>query len=129
MTLGFGRCLLLLGLVFPVLVEAFRSCCALVTSGAGESTVALKHAIWAEMVRGGGALTVLAMAGYGMARWRFFRQQSMSLEELREEFKQEEGDPHIRAARKHEHEMLVMGEIEKRVRQAKVIIVRKTPVN
>ena len=50
----------------------------------------------------------------------------MSLEELREEYKQEEGDPYVRAARRHEHQMLALGELEKRVRNAKVIVVRRS---
>jgi flagellar biosynthesis protein FlhB len=80
------------------------------------------------LTRGAVAITVLAGLGYGVARWKFFRQHSMSLEEVREEYKQDEGDPHVKSARKHEHEALVMGEIERRVKKAKVIVVRKMPV-
>jgi type III secretion protein U len=55
------------------------------------------------------------------------RQQRMSFEEVREEYKENEGDPHLRAARRHEHQALAMAEIEKRVRSSKVLVIRKRP--
>jgi type III secretion protein U len=51
----------------------------------------------------------------------------MSFEEVKEEFKENEGDPHLRAARRHEHQMMTMAEIEKRVRSSKVLVIRKQP--
>jgi flagellar biosynthesis protein FlhB len=85
----------------------------------------LTEFIRSVVLRGTVILGLLAIASYALVRWRFFARNKMSLEELREEYKQEEGDPHIRAARRHEHQMLAMGELEKRVRNAKVIVVRR----
>jgi flagellar biosynthesis protein FlhB len=50
----------------------------------------------------------------------------MSLQELKDEHKDEEGDPHTKASRKHEHKMLLMSEIEKRIKRSKVVVVRKS---
>jgi flagellar biosynthetic protein FlhB len=52
----------------------------------------------------------------------------MSFEELKEEHRQSEGDPHLRAARRNEHQIMAMAEVEKRVRGAKVLIVQRRPV-
>jgi flagellar biosynthesis protein FlhB len=50
----------------------------------------------------------------------------MTLQEVREEHKEDEGDPHQKSQRKHEHRAMLMSEVEKRVRRAKVVIVRRT---
>lgn len=53
------------------------------------------------------------------------KEHRMTLEEVKEEFKESEGDPHLRAARRHEHQALAMAEIEKRVRNSKVLVIRR----
>lgn len=79
------------------------------------------------VVRGIGALVVLGVCAYCLAWRRFVRQHRMSFEEVKEEHKENEGDPHLRAARRHEHQMMTMVEIERRVRNSKVLVIRKQP--
>jgi flagellar biosynthetic protein FlhB len=55
------------------------------------------------------------------------RQHRMSLEEAREEYKEDEGDPHMKSARRHEHEAMILSELARRVRSAKVIVVSRVP--
>ncbi len=76
-------------------------------------------------LRSGYALTVLGVAGFALSRWRFLRQHRMSLQELKDEFRESEGDPHLKSVRKHEHEALLMSELRSRVKRAKVIVVRR----
>ena len=47
------------------------------------------------------------------------------LEKLREEHRQSEGDPHVKAQRRAEHERLLRQDIVARVRRAKVIVVEE----
>jgi flagellar biosynthetic protein FlhB len=84
---------------------------------------AVRELVW----RIGSLLGLLAAVSYGLARWKFFREHRMSLHELREEHREGEGDPHLKAARKHEHAALVMADLERRVRRSKVIVVRRAP--
>jgi len=77
------------------------------------------------LIRGALALVVIAAAAYALARWQFFRKHRMSLQELKEEHRDDEGDPHSKAVRKHEHRAMLFSEIEKRVRRSKVVIVRR----
>lgn len=53
------------------------------------------------------------------------REHRMSFEEVREEYKESEGDPHFRAARRHEHQVMAMAEIEKQVRNSKVLVIQR----
>jgi flagellar biosynthesis protein FlhB len=76
-------------------------------------------------VRGGFALVAIAIVAYGLARWQFYKQLKMSLQEVKDEHKEDEGDPHTKAARKHEHRALLFSEVEKRVKRSKVVVVRR----
>jgi type III secretion protein U len=78
-------------------------------------------------IRGGVVLLFIAAFAYWLARWRFFGQLKMSLQELKDEHREDEGDPHTKAARKHEHRVLLFSDIEKRVKRSKVVVVRSMP--
>lgn len=76
----------------------------------------------------GGALLVmgcLSAIDYFFKRRKFIRSVSMSAEELKREYKEDEGDPMLRAFRRAWHENLVMQDLIARVRSSKVIIVDK----
>lgn len=87
----------------------------------------LRAMVWGLAVRVAILLSLVAVIAYGFTRWRFFRQHRMSLHELREELKEGEGDPHLKASRKHEHAALVFADLERRVRRSKVVVVRRAP--
>lgn len=70
-------------------------------------------------------LLSLGISDYMIARRKFLKELSMSHQELREEYKDEEGDPHIKAARASFHRALALEEVIKRVRKAKVLIVER----
>ena len=44
------------------------------------------------------AFLIIAAADYGMVRWKFLQDQKMSFKELKDEYKNSEGDPHVKAA-------------------------------
>lgn len=86
---------------------------------------AVESIVWSLYLRGAVALSVIAAIAYGLARWRFYRQHKMSLQEMKDEYKEDEGDPHVKAQRKHEHRALLFAEVEKRVKRSKVVVVRR----
>jgi type III secretion protein U len=72
-----------------------------------------------------GVVVLLGVGGleYFVRRRSFFRELSMSHEELRREHREAEGDPYCKAVRRSLHEAVLQGELVARVRKAKVIIV------
>lgn len=125
--LGLLRLAGLLFVVLPAFV-AFASQAGLLLTVEPEQRLSLlSAAVWGVAVRVGVLLSLVALLAYGFTRWKFFRQHRMSLHELREEHREGEGDPHLKAARKHEHAALVMADLERRVRRSKVIVVRRAP--
>ena len=57
----------------------------------------------------GAALLVLAMLDYAYQRWRHEQDLKMTPQELREELRNLEGDPQLRARRKHVQHDLAVG--------------------
>ena len=58
----------------------------------------------------GGAFLVLALADYGYQRWEFLRGARMTKQEIKEEYKQSEGSPEIRAAIRRRQRRIAMSQ-------------------
>jgi type III secretion protein U len=71
------------------------------------------------------ALLVLGIVEWCNAHRRFQQQHGMTLDELRREHREAEGDPHTKAERKALHSWLARGELERRVRSSRVILYRR----
>ena len=55
------------------------------------------HALCLSLTAGtAGALTVIAIADYGYQRFAFLKQLRMTKQEIRDEYKETEGDPHVK---------------------------------
>ena len=56
------------------------------------------------------AFLVIAAADYGVTKWKFLKDQKMSFKEIKDEYKNSEGDPHVKAAlRQRRQQMLQQG--------------------
>ena len=66
-----------------------------------------------------------AGADYLLQHRRFYRELSMSTDEIRREHKDQEGDPLFKSQRRSEHEALLRQDVVSRVRKSKVIVVEK----
>lgn len=58
-------------------------------------------------------------------RRRFMKEQSMSTREIRDEYRETEGDPQFKSMRKSMHEELALEELVARVKAANVIVVER----
>jgi len=126
-SMGVVRVAILFAVLAPLLVtylwhapELFRAPGEWIVPG-------IRSYLVSVVFRGLGVMAVLGGCAYLLVWWRFIKEHRMSFEEVKEEFKESEGDPHLRAARKHEHQALAMAEIEKRVRNSKVLVIRRRP--
>ena len=125
--LGVARVSLLIALLSPLLVTLVTRAGELFRAPGEWVVPVLGTYLSSAIVRSWGVMIVIGGIAYWCVRWRFMKQHRMSLEEVKEEFKESEGDPHLRAARKHEHQALALADVEKRVRNSKVLIIRKRP--
>ncbi len=70
----------------------------------------------------------LGFVEYGLKRRKYFRDLSMSLDDVRRESKEDEGSPEMKGHRKALHRSILDQDLVRRVRSSKVIIVeRKGP--
>jgi flagellar biosynthesis protein FlhB len=125
--LGVARVAILLLVVSPIIIEYVFNAPILVWAPGGWTVPIVSRSLEAMFGRSFLVCFVYAVLAYWCVRWRYLREHRMSHEELREEYKESEGDPHRRAAQRHEHQAMAMAEIERRVRRSKVIIIRKRP--
>jgi len=72
------------------------------------------------------ALLVLAILDYGFQRWKHEQDLKMTPQEVREELRNLEGDPHIIARRKAVQRQLVLNRLSETVPKADVVITNPT---
>lgn len=59
------------------------------------------------------AFFIIAVADYGVTRWKFLKDQKMSFKEIKDEYKNSEGDPHVKSAlRQRRMQMLQRGAMD-----------------
>lgn len=59
------------------------------------------------------AFFIIAVADYGMTKWKFLKDQKMSFKEIKDEYKNSEGDPHVKSAlRQRRMQMLQRGAMD-----------------
>jgi len=62
------------------------------------------------IIKAGILFLVIAGADYGVTKWKFMKDQKMSFKEVKDEYKNSEGDPHVKAAlRQRRFQMLQQG--------------------
>jgi len=74
---------------------------------------------------GAGVGLALGILDHLRERFLFNRKNRMSLQDLKDEYKQDEGDPHIKAQRRGIYEELMLANLEKRVRKSEFILIER----
>lgn len=82
--------------------------------------------LWDVIVRGLLALLVLGVIDYGVAWYRLERRMRMTSQQLRDEAKEDSGDPQIRARRRRRMKEIIRQGSTKDVPKADVIVVNPT---
>ena len=72
------------------------------------------------------ALLILAIFDYGYQRWKHEQDLRMTTQEVREEFKMLQGDPHMAARRRQVQRQLVMHRLKSSVPKADVVVTNPT---
>jgi type III secretion protein U len=71
---------------------------------------------------------IIAAADFAFTRWNFTRQNKMSRDEIKREYKEMEGDPLIKGMRKSLHQQLLTEGAVQRASEASVLVVNPTHV-
>lgn len=65
---------------------------------------------------------IIAAADMGIQRWNYNKKHRMSKDEIKREYKQDEGDPHIKGERRRLHRDMVFGDAKKNVKKADAVV-------
>jgi flagellar biosynthetic protein FlhB len=83
--------------------------------------ISLKTVLWVAL-----ALAILALLDYGLQRWKHEQDLKMTHQEIREEMKELQGDPHVAARRRQIQRQMVTSRISSAVPKADVIVTNPT---
>lgn len=78
------------------------------------------------VITAGGAFCVIAGLDYMYQKWQYSKQHMMSKDEVKREYKEMEGDPHIKGKRKQLHQEMAAQHSLGNVRKAKVLVTNPT---
>ncbi len=84
--------------------------------------VALLMLLKAMFMQVGLVYAVIAVADFVWQRHHYRKQQMMSIDEVRREYKEQEGDPHIKHERRHLHQQMLQEEAVRGAGSASVLI-------
>lgn len=93
-----------------------------VTAGLEQSTELAASMISDFMIRVFVLFTIIAILDVAVQRWQYKKQLRMTKEEVKREYKQDEGDPIIKSVRKQLHQELAMGDARSAVSSSDVLI-------
>ncbi len=68
------------------------------------------------------AFFVISVADYGMTRWKFMQDQKMSFKEVKDEYKNTEGDPNVKAALRQRRQQMVQQSMMDAVPEADFVV-------
>lgn len=80
------------------------------------------------VTKAGIAFLVIAAADYGMTRWKFMQDQKMSFKEIKDEYKNSEGDPHVKAALRQKRQQMLQRGMMDAVPTADFIVTNPTHI-
>ncbi|HUE73790.1 MAG TPA: EscU/YscU/HrcU family type III secretion system export apparatus switch protein [Pirellulaceae bacterium] len=126
--LGFGLvkvALILLVAGWSLWGERFRMMGLVDHSAAEIAGYLLDVTLW-TCLKIAAALVILALLDYGYLFWKHERDLRMTTQEMREELKQQQGDPQIAARRKQVQRQLVLNRLASSVPKADVVVTNPT---
>ncbi len=68
------------------------------------------------------AFLVISLVDFMVQRKQFMKQMKMTKDEVKREYKQDEGDPHIKSHRRQLHREFAFGDVRQQVKQSDVVV-------
>lgn len=114
----------ILGLIgWMVYMEHFPAILGLaVVENEFATLVAFGKLITDFILKAGIAFLVIAAMDYGVTKWKFMQDQKMSFKEVKDEYKNSEGDPHVKAALRQKRQQLLRKTMKDSVPDADFVV-------
>jgi flagellar biosynthetic protein FlhB len=113
-------------LAYLVVTDSLREITLTVTATPDQSTALAAKLISSFLIKVFIVFIVIAIIDLAVQRWEYKKQMRMTKEEVKREYKQDEGDPLIKSMRRHLHQEIAMGDTRQAVRSADAVITNPT---
>ena len=80
------------------------------------------------ILKAGIAFLVIAAADYGVTKWKFLQDQKMSFKEVKDEYKNSEGDPNVKAALRQRRQQLLQRKMMDAVTTCDFVVTNPTHI-
>ena len=74
------------------------------------------------------AFLIIAAADYGVTKWKFLKDQKMSFKEIKDEYKNTEGDPNVKAALRQRRQQLLQQKMMDAVTTCDFVVTNPTHI-
>jgi flagellar biosynthetic protein FlhB len=115
-------------LAWTVLKDNMREVVMTVMGTLPQSTAVAGHVITSFLVKVFICFVVIAFVDLAVQRWQYKKQLRMTKEEVKREYKEDEGDPLIKSMRKHLYQEMVMSDMRQAVKTSDVVVTNPTEV-
>lgn len=113
-------------LAYLVIVDSLREVVLTVTAAPEKSSWLAARLTAIFLAKVFIVFIIIAIIDFMVQRWQYRKQLRMSKEEVKREYKQDEGDPLIKSMRKHLHQELAMSDTRGAVKSADAVITNPT---
>ena len=113
-------------LAYTVLTDNMREVVMTVKGTMIQDTAVAGHLISSFLIKVFICFVVIAFVDLAVQRWQYKKQMRMTKEEVKREYKEDEGDPLIKSMRKHLYQDMVMGDVKQAVRSSDVVMTNPT---
>lgn len=113
-------------IAYLVIVDSLREVVLTVTATPDKSTYLAARLAAVFLAKVFVVFIVIAIIDLMVQRWQYKKQLRMTKDEVKREYKQDEGDPLIKSARKHLHQELAMSDTRQAVSASDAVITNPT---
>ncbi len=122
------KTVLLVWIVQDIVMRSVDAMTKAPLGGLGPQMAMLREIILRMYFYCGGVFVAVAAVDYLLERKMYIKELMMTKDEVKREYKEMEGDPHIKGQRRQLHMELVMNDAAQRVRKSSVLITNPTHV-
>ncbi|MFA4873962.1 MAG: EscU/YscU/HrcU family type III secretion system export apparatus switch protein [bacterium] len=113
-------------LAYLVIADSLREVVLTVAATPDQSTGVAIMMVTSFLMKVFVVFIAIALIDFAVQRWNYKKQLRMSKDEVKREYKQDEGDPLIKSMRRHLHQELAMGDVKQAVKSSDAVITNPT---
>jgi flagellar biosynthetic protein FlhB len=113
-------------IAYLVIADSLREVVLTTTSTPEKSMMVGSHIVAMFLAKVFVVFIIIAFIDFMVQRWQYKKQLRMTKEEVKREYKQDEGDPLIKSARRHLHRELAMSDVREQVKTSDVVVTNPT---